>query len=177
MIVEEPSSPGHLDDHDIITSTSLNRSPERDVMEPKNISYVSASPEGSQYSRTARSMLEESDNEDEGDDLGDISRNPSLVDESFIQDDDGRDGEEFQGTIEDQPRKIISCEPFPMCQGDLPGLPVCQGSSLAEQIDMMTVSIASLRGVFACLSTWHLSHDRIFSMIAMSPIGPLFSIS
>lgn len=116
-------------------------------------------------SRVTKSLMEDDDEEDEDED-GErvaLSRNPSLVD-------DLEDGE--RGTREQEPRRpshliqdeideeesqavskpTAHCAPnnmVPICQDDLPLLPGCQGQTLADHIDMMTVSDESTRSVLS----------------------------
>jgi hypothetical protein len=163
MIVEESSSCRHDDTITVIPRNNIMAAG-TDATDFKKNSYAAASPDGSQYSRAAKSMLEESDDEEEGDDNGALSRNPSLVDESIFLDEDGgdRDGEEALDSFgEQQSKNLIYCAPSgnPLCHGEFPqlprchlefpGLPGCQGNIFAEQLDMMAVcTFAECHAIF-----------------------------
>ena len=138
--------------HDTFTIIHRNMATETDVLDVKKNSYAASSPDSSQYSRAAKSVLEESDDEEDEDGMGELSRNPSLVDDSFFHDEeDERDDEPADSVNEQHLKKSNYCVPtgnpichgeFPMLSGchlDFPMLPGCQGNSLAEQLDMMTV--------------------------------------
>jgi hypothetical protein len=122
-------------------------------------SYVTPSLDVRYYPRPPpRSMLEDSDDEDEGGatlPLGEHSRNPSFVEDFLFHDEmDHRDGDDLPDAANDehpQFKNFMYCEPSftPMCQGEFPKLlgchgefpmlPGCHGNTFAEQLDMMTV--------------------------------------
>ena len=152
MILEESTA---CRVHDTFTIIHRKMATETDAVDVKKNSYSVTSPDGSHYSRAAKSVLEESDDEEDEDAAGELSRNPSLVDDSFFHDEEGdRDDDEPADSINEQHfKKLNYCVSSgnPMCHGefpmlsgchlDFPMLPGCQGNSLAEQLDMMTVRL------------------------------------
>lgn len=117
-------------------------------------------PRSPDYSSAAKSLMEEEeDDEDEGEneqipvDQLFISRNPSLLEEeellrSNMEERKGPDlqilqeDESSQSSQQHRPPTTICSPTEALCQGDmnLPLIPGCQGQTLAEQIDFMTVS-------------------------------------
>ena len=95
--------------------------------------------------------MEDDDEEDDDEEQGLISRNPSLVDydedhRDHNSDESARKGPSHleRNTNAEEKDSAMSeiCAPssaMPLCQGGLPLLPGCQGQTLAEQIDFMTV--------------------------------------
>jgi hypothetical protein len=106
------------------------------------------------YSISAKSLMEEDEEEEDEGGQGSISRNPSLVDDDgdrreHDSDENERKGpshlerktnrEKKEAAISERPAMCAPSAIIPMCQGDLPLIPGCQGQTLAEQIDFMTV--------------------------------------